>query len=148
MAASRAQGDDLKDVAVRFRYALADVTDTCEVAVDAARTVQLGPEVDEDEIAGRDRRVVGAGGGLEVGIAAVRAGPDDGGAVGRQAVDVEVVHDRGLHLTLPDGAPTPTAIGDQAPGQVEGRGGEPLGLLVHGPLVLVPGGFKKLDQVA
>lgn len=141
-------GDDGEDFLIFFRDGGTDEGDPGEVAVDSARAVELGPEVEEDEVALADGGIVGSGLGFEVGIAAVRADADDGRAIGGEAVAVEVVHDGGLDLAFADRAAPGAMVGDEGPGEVEGGGGDFFGFEVHGPLFGVPGCFKALDEVA
>ena len=83
-----------------------------------------------------------------MGVAAVRADADDRRAVGGQAVGPEVVEDRPLDLGLHRRPARADPVGDQLEGDVVGLAADPGGLLVHGPLVVVPDRFELLDQVA
>src|SRR5262249_32629060 len=140
-------GHDLKDRLVLFGNAIADEADAGQVAVDASGLVELGPEVDQDEIAAADRRV-GFGVGLVVRIAAVGGGCGDRAVVGGQPVTVEVVDDGGLDRAFADGAAVPGSLGDQVPGHVVGRLGVCFGFAVHPPLLIIPGGLEELREVA
>ena len=147
MAASRARATIWKISSYFRRDRGADEADAGQVAVDGAGLVELGPEVDQDEVALADRGVV-VGPGLVMRVAAVRADGDDRRRIGRQAVLLEVVEDRRLHLGLADAAAVARAVGDQAPGPRIARAGVDLRLAVHPPLVVVPGRLEALDQVA
>ena len=72
MAASRAAGDDLKDRLVLVRHFAADEAGPRQIAVDSARLIELGPQIDENEIALADGAIA-VGSGRVVRIAAVRA---------------------------------------------------------------------------
>ena len=84
----------------------------------------------------------------KVRVAGVRVRPDDGRVIGGHPVPGEVLHDRRLHLRLQHGAPVAAAVGDHPEGDVIGRPRVPVGLLVHGPLGVVPDGLEALDEVA
>ena len=148
MAASRACGHDPEDLLVLGRDLLADEADPRQIAVDGPRFVQLGPQVDEDEIALFHRRIVGAGGRLVVRVAAVRADADDRRMVRNEMVLLEVVEDAPLHLGFAHRAVAADALGDEGEGDGVGRVGVLRRLQVHGPLLVVPAGLEPLDQVA
>src|SRR5271157_4918063 len=135
-------GDNGEDALVGLGDGLAREPDPGQVAVNRAGLVELAPQIDQHEFTRPDHPVL-AGNWL-----VVRADADDRWAVGRHSVALEVIHDRRLDLGLADRAAGADPLGDQAPGEVVGRGRAFLGLAVHLPLVVVPGRLELLDQVS
>ena len=63
-------GHDFENSFELFWNAIADEADARQIAIDTARAIHLGPEIDEDEVAVFNGNVCGSR-GLKMGIAAV-----------------------------------------------------------------------------
>lgn len=85
---------------------------------------------------------------LVVRIAGVRADADDRRMVAGHAVFVEMLDDALLHFEFVNGTVAFDALGDEAEGDIVGRAGVHGGLLVHSPLLVVPGGLEELNEIA
>ena len=138
---------DLKDRLVLLGNLSADEAGPCQIAVDGTRFVELGPQVDEDEIAFADGTVA-VGAGSVVRIAAVRADADNGRMIGNQFVGGEVIENALLHFGFAHGAGVAHALGDEGEGDIVGRARVLGRFQVHGPLLVVPARFELLYQVA
>ena len=82
-----------------LRHLGADEGDARQIAVDGPRLVELGPQIDEHEIAGADDAVL-AGRRTVMRIAAVLVHGTDGRMIGLQLVGLEMIEDDLLHFGL------------------------------------------------
>src|SRR5688572_29801300 len=137
---------DLEDLAMAIAGGLADEAAPGDVVEDGAGLDELGPDVEQNEVAFLDG-LRGGGTRLVVRVAAVRVHAHDGRVFGHQALAPEGLQDPLLHQVL-IGAAVAHATADL----LEALGHDAVDLLargvVRGDLLVGPGSLEARDQVA
>ena len=109
--------------------------------------MHLGPQIDQNKIAFADGCVF-ARTGFVMRISAVRPQPDDRRVVRRHPILCEVVHDDVRNGHFLNRAVAANLIRDEFPGDTECRVGMGGSFKVHLPLLVVPGRFERLNEIA
>lgn len=117
-----------------------------DVVVDGAGGFVLGPEVDQEEVAGEDGGMA-AGGGLVVGIGGVGVDGDDGAVIGEEVFRFKRGEDEVFDVEFGEGGGGSEGGGDAGEGGGEDVVHLALGELVGEVLVLGEAGFEPLDEV-
>src|SRR5262249_22369517 len=140
-------GDDAEDLLVLFGSLGPDVTHLREIAVDRARPIDLGPEIDQHQ-ASFANLAIGPGDRRIVRVARVRSLADDRRMVRDAAVTLEVSEDGLLDLVLANAAALADGGDDRVPGDLERRLRDAIGLKVQIPLLVGEQGLEDLNQIA
>ena len=138
---------DVEDLRVLVGDVVADKRSPRQIAVDGSRLIDLGPEIDEHEIA-LANRAFGPLSRLVVRIAAMRADGADRRMIHDEAVLFEVLHDPALHVEFVHRAVRFNLLADEFPNGVVSRARVLGRFEVHRPLLIVPSRFEHLNQVA
>ncbi len=111
---------DLKDLFIFLGDLGADKAGPGEVAIDRSRFVELGPEIDQDEVALADD-AIGTRLRLVMGVAAMRSDANDRSMVGDEIVALEMFENLALHIKFVDEAVAADALGDESKRRVISR---------------------------
>ncbi len=125
----------------------ADEAGPRQIAVHGTRLIELGPQVDEDEIAFADGTVAASSGSV-VRIAAVRTDADDGRMIGDESVSGEVIQNALLHFRLAHRTGAADVLGDECESDIVSRARMLGRFQVHAPLLVIPARLELLDEIA